>query len=529
MNSLLDDDPAHETRELAKRGLVQGPWGLRAAEPGEVDRINAMLDATTPKPASEPYAVQRWLGTALGAIPEPLMLLANFVGPKVRLPKAKAAKAMPKGEWNVEVLSDNPYTGQRHVVVRDENGKVTYQRSGFRGTDEDAIAYAQDLHGVRVLDMSPAAVAARSKEHGYREEPFFHGTTHNIKSFADPLVSDKYVKDAYHGPAVYASTSRSDASGNYATAAGPDIKARIMAKAEELGFNSSPDELDPQSLRAFKKRLRPIVKLGEERGDVFGPRASEWDKLMWAKAYEDIVGPMPEGNLLELRVAPKNPVIVAPDNLQPQTRWYPGEAPYRIETPEPGVYEVTGPRGKVERFVQDEASAYDLMDDLNRRHAADNPGPADKIPQMVRDMGTDRYISKSADRLADEIAMHIMENESISAGTLEKMYRGSDLSSALMAQHGDTGAATVASGLQSIYRALGHDAAILKNAEKTFRGMNIPPNTDHIAMFTNRGIRSVDAKFDPLRRNDTDILASLAAAGLLTGAGSAAVNGMLQD
>lgn len=48
-------------------------------------------------------------------------------------------KSLSTAGWKVEQIAENPGTGQRHIAVKDETGRVLGQRSGFRGTDEEAI------------------------------------------------------------------------------------------------------------------------------------------------------------------------------------------------------------------------------------------------------------------------------------------------------------------------------------------------------------------------------------------------------
>lgn len=60
----------------------------------------------------------------------------------ITLPRRKAPQAVPDTTgWTVEVVDDSvyAYTGQRHIIVRDADGNIRGQRSGFRGTDEEAI------------------------------------------------------------------------------------------------------------------------------------------------------------------------------------------------------------------------------------------------------------------------------------------------------------------------------------------------------------------------------------------------------
>lgn len=79
----------------------------------------------------------------------------------------------------------------------------------------------------RTLPMDMESRLARAKQMGFRDDVYHHGTTHQFDAFADPLKSDKYWKENYHGPAIYMSSSPDDALSNYAGVSGPDMKNKL--------------------------------------------------------------------------------------------------------------------------------------------------------------------------------------------------------------------------------------------------------------------------------------------------------------
>jgi hypothetical protein len=72
----------------------------------------------------------------------------------------------------------------------------------------------------------------------------------------------------------------------------------------------------------------------------------------------------------------------------------------------------------------------------------------------------------------------------------------------------DNGMTPPGMAFQNIVKGMGHDAVLRKNAELTFKGMGLSPDTNHLAMFTNKGIRRVEAAYDPAHADSVDLLAA---------------------
>jgi len=81
-------------------------------------------------------------------------------------------------------------------------------------------------------------------------------------------------------------------------------------------------------------------------------------------------------------------------------------------------------------------------------------------------------------------------------------------------------------GLVKIAKALGNDSVLIRNVRDSYTGEGSP--SDVLAVFDRRSIRSVDAKFDPAKKDSSDILANLAGLGLL-GVGGTVGSGLLQQ
>jgi hypothetical protein len=62
--------------------------------------------------------------------------------------------------------------------------------------------------------------------------------------------------------------------------------------------------------------------------------------------------------------------------------------------------------------------------------------------------------------------------------------------------------------IQQVYKAMGHDGIVLKNAERQFSNMGMSPDTTHLVIFDPANIRSVNAAFDPEKSGSSTLLAA---------------------
>jgi len=75
--------------------------------------------------------------------------------------KQAPLKDIDTSSWTVETIEENEYTGQRDIVIFDENGNRLTTRYGFRGTDEMAIGQMSEIEKDR-------AQRAKQKEATYK-------------------------------------------------------------------------------------------------------------------------------------------------------------------------------------------------------------------------------------------------------------------------------------------------------------------------------------------------------------------------
>lgn len=75
--------------------------------------------------------------------------------------KAVQVEPVDTSKWRVTTVKENQYTGQRDIIIHDENRKWINRRSGFRGTDAEAIADA-------VRDRSQSRISEAKSKSNYK-------------------------------------------------------------------------------------------------------------------------------------------------------------------------------------------------------------------------------------------------------------------------------------------------------------------------------------------------------------------------
>lgn len=161
--------------------------------------------------------------------------------------------------------------------------------------------------------------------------------------------------------------------------------------------------------------------------------------------------------------------------------------------------------------IMSERDAYNLADEMRFEGKPGGSG-AQLLEELHKLVSGDRYVSEAGDKLNGALFEQMMDSGGIGAKEFEKIYRSSDVPLAMM-EMGNTGGF----GPEAIYRALGHDAVIMNNAEKAFPGMRLHPGTTHVALFDPRRVRSTEAAFDPKRINSRNLLAGAAGVATLPG------------
>jgi hypothetical protein len=143
-----------ELDQKIKDGHQTGSPGLQGAELEEYTRLEGMERDASNKTKYQNYQIPGG---------------ENYRELLLTLPKKEVPTAAPDtSKWRVETLNDNTWTGQREIRVLDENGQLKGQRSGFRGTDEEAIAnYAGNLQA----SAQKSAESALNYHSGHFSEP----------------------------------------------------------------------------------------------------------------------------------------------------------------------------------------------------------------------------------------------------------------------------------------------------------------------------------------------------------------------
>ncbi len=317
----------------------------------------------------------------------------------------------------------------------------------------------------RPLDTSPLAREARSATGGYwLDEPGYFGTTFDVREM-DPARLDI---GSWHGKAHYLSSSPADVSRNYAAPTSPDLRNRIGRRTEEL-----LNELHPE---------------GWSWG---GP---EWDEASARAASE--LGGTNEGYVIPAYQRMQNPVVVNG-----------GQAGYVRDD----YYRMFGGRP-----APREPSTFW---DLEYGALADEEDAAEEVSGAAVDLiaNTERVLNDAGfDETAEVISKlweRAYEYDGLSADAFESVMRTEP--AIYMTDFGiEPGAA-----IQQVYRAMGHDGVVLRNAERQF-GMGMPPDTTHYAVFDPENIRSRFANFARRPLNARDLLAGaggVGAAGLAAG------------
>lgn len=149
---------------------------------------------------------------------------------------------MPEWTWTEGRVGDAP-----------DDAGVFEQAAYFDATDTKAFkAWAKDLPVIAADDTD-------SYEGGGAVFEAFHGTTHSNIQVVDPNPRTGN-KNGWLGAGFYASTSREDASFNYATEAGPDLSARIDEKASEYNGAYTTDSFARREIIEDYLNAHPDVR-----------------------------------------------------------------------------------------------------------------------------------------------------------------------------------------------------------------------------------------------------------------------------
>ena len=138
----------------------------------------------------------------------------------------------------------------------------------------------------------------------------YHGTTHDITAFQ----GGRGNRDGHYGAATaYTTNDTLDASKNYASPGGPDLKARINQRAEQIELDTDSKEMLTQYWTATGQMTEGNRNSLEE-GDLDGFDVYEASLYL---ARQELQGPN-EGNVMPLYMRLNNPVIVGSNAKETQ-------------------------------------------------------------------------------------------------------------------------------------------------------------------------------------------------------------------
>jgi hypothetical protein len=169
--------------------------------------------------------------------------------------------------------------------------------------------------GMPELSMTPAARLARSRELGFTDTPWYHGTTHDLQhvdlSRANP--------DSYYGEGFYATSNPADAGTNYATQWGPDLQRRISERAAEIENELAetqyqgrmpPWNSDERKILISQARQRARQELiGTNQGVILPLRLKMRQPMVTAKGPDETIFDFTPEMDAEGEVVNENPLL----------------------------------------------------------------------------------------------------------------------------------------------------------------------------------------------------------------------------
>jgi hypothetical protein len=345
------------------------------------------------------------------------------------------------------------------------------------------------------LPMDEASRMARAREQGYEpDEPYWHGSTHDIEEWAGPYEMEDFGTGNYMGKANYATSSAEDASRNYSSRTAPDITTRIEMAKEGIADNIEYDpDLTDALLARFGKGLDEdeLADIGDLVSDLEGTTA--YDDWLTEMATEEVAGPN-LGVMYPLMV--KRSVVKRTDEpiLTGETRdWDDYMAEARKENP-----------GADDSAIED--FAVQLKD-------------SDMEPQLLQ---LDDAMRSTFDE--NEIIMDGEDADYAVQSLFEKYFDNESITFDDIQESIDDLTGWDADGHMVSARALAVQVAeklgvrgIDMDASRAFPSMGLEPGTRHVVTRDPTVFRSVNAKFDPEKTWSPNMLATHPAAAVIGG------------
>lgn len=324
---------------------------------------------------------------------------------------------------------------------------------------------AMIIPAVRRLPMDTASRMQRAKEMGFDDEPLYIGSTFDIEE----LDLEKMSPEGYIGRAIYTTTSPDDASINYA-GEGPDLTNKIQLRAERIADETDRNYDDPEVL----KQARSEVK-GENLGVIY-PMMGRSEKVFDIRTYGD----NPTLSYKQPEMDFKDYLDEAKDDL-----YYRGTSESDFDT-----------KAEFDEVLEDRARELAFDDSLNFEPEGEL---VDFLQAIRRD---DRVSNEDYEQLVQDIGMRAFDNEGISAQDLDRVMR----KSTMYAEDPETGDLVNNDVFRNALQEAGFDT--IKMDADTFK-MEGVEGAEHRIFLKPEQLRSINAEFDPEKKDSSNILSSI--------------------
>ena len=331
---------------------------------------------------------------------------------------------------------------------------------------------AMMIPAVRRLPMDTASRMQRAKEMGFDDEPLYIGSTFDIEE----LDLEKMDPEGYIGRAIYTTTSPDDASINYA-GEGPDLTNKIQLRAERIADETDRNYDDPEVLEQARSEVK-----GENLGVIY-PMMGRSEKVFDIRTYGD--NPILRYEFPDLDV----------DDFIDEAKRTTKKSDY--------VYNYIDDQGKnrTDTSVYEEelqSKARDLAIEESR-----NQKPEGELVDFLEALQRDNRVSnEDYNQLVQDIGMRAFDDEGISAQDLNRVMR----KSTMYAEDPETGDLVNNDVFRNALEEAGFDT--IKMDADTFK-MEGVEGAEHRIFLKPEQLRSINAEFDPEKKDSSNILSSI--------------------
>jgi hypothetical protein len=448
----------------ALRGKIGSAWNTAIPWSEQSNRVGKLLTkpfASTPTPLALMHHMIPEGETTVGDIAE----MAPVVGDVADAYRAQ--DAYRKGNKGEAAM----YAGAVLLPGALQKSGKAVSRALRKFPDIDALGGGGRLLEDVDVPMDQASRMARAQELKYTT-PVYTGSTH---VFSEPDASLANPENDF-GRAFYASTTPADVNRNYARSTGADLTSRIAQKREQLEWEI---EDDPEILERFGFTRETYD------ADPLLVRDNIARQTLTGDAPEGIVYPMLANTEEYVRLGADNPSHVTdPDYYQKA-----------LDELDPADYAEEWELEDAAMEYADQMRYDDPESAYNRIADALRYSDVNDTEQMV-------IMEKLGDSLADgDVSMN-----DLNTAIRETAYDVEDEMGNLLSP-GEIS--------RQVFQELGYKGIVDPTASVRFNMGGIDPTTRHIMAFPGHEntMRSVNAAFDPAKKNSRNLLASILALG----------------